>query len=249
MKRGWNLLVGASLVAATLVIPPAASADEATFVATSFRWGGPITKGDPVVSSPLKRRLIAAYGSRLLPLIHCTGTECDPARPARIEILKKGAWVPWASGTLGELTESQKALTSKKTLTVLMRSTLPAYGALPAVTTPRWNVRFLPGTSVKLSGPTVIPASKANDFTWQFRAGPGSITVGISPAEAGRIVELRDSLVEGWPLIARTTTDASGRATLTADVTDVRSLHIIVLPSRARAGWNVYASPVVNSGT
>lgn len=244
MKRGWNFLVGASLVAATLVIPPAASADEATFVATSFRWGGPITKGDPVMSWPLKRRLTAAYGSRLMPTISCTGSECDPARPARIEMLRKGVWTPWASGTLGELTESQKVLTSKKTLTVLMRSTLPAYGALPAVTTTRWNVRFLPGTAVTVSGPTVIPASKANDFTWQFRAEPGSITVRISPAEAGRLVELRDSLVEGWPLLARTTTDASGRATLAADFTDVRSLHVIVLPSRTRAGWNVYAAPI-----
>ncbi len=210
---------------------------------TAIRWGGPIDQGNPLTVSTAKKRMVVAHGVRLTPNIFCSGAECDPARPGRIEILRQGAWQPWATGTLAQLADSAKVLTSKRDTTYLVRSVLPAHGDLPQLTSSRWSIRFLPGTTVTVSGSAIIKAAPANDYTWQFRPGPGTVTVTVSPAAAGRVLEVRDAGVEGYPLLGKATTDSRGRAAVAADFTGVRVLSITVLPTRARAGWFIDALP------
>ena len=211
---------------------------------TAIRWGGAIDQGNPLTVATAKKRMVVAHGVRLTPTIFCSGTECDPARPGRIEILRQGAWQPWATGTLEQLANSTKVLTSSRNATYLVRSVLPAHGDLPALTSSRWSVRFLPGTTVTVSGSAIIKAAPANDYTWQFRPGPGTVTVTVSPAAAGRVLEVRDAGVEGYPLLGKATTDSRGRAAVAADFTGVRVLSITVLPTRARAGWFIDALPI-----
>jgi len=210
---------------------------------TSIRWTGPIDQGNPLTVSTAKRRMVVAHGVPLTPTIFCSGTECDPARPGRIEILRQGEWQPWATGTLAQLADSTKVLTSKRNTTYLVRSVLPAHGDLPAMTSSRWSVRFLPGTTVAISGSAIIKAAPAHDYTWQFRPGMGTVAITVSPAAAGRTVELRDAGVEGYPLLGTGKTDASGRVSITADFTGTALLTVTVLSTRDRAGWYVDASP------
>lgn len=245
MKRAFSVVAAVCLVATgALTATAPATADDATSLLIGIRWAGSTDKGDPVVASTTKRRIVAAYGALLTPFVVCTGPDCDPGRPARIEILDRGTWKPWSSGTLAELSNGEKVLTAKRTTSIVVRSTLPAHGTMPSLSSLRWSIRFLPGTTVAISGTTVIKASPANDYQWQFRPGPGTVTVNVTPAAAGRVLELRDSMVEGYPLIARVTTDARGQATITDDFTDVKTLAITVVPTVNRAGWNAYASPV-----
>ena len=211
---------------------------------TSIRWTGPIDQGNPLTVSTAKRRMVVAHGVQLTPTIFCSGAECDPARPGRIEIQRRGEWQPWATGTLAQLADSTKVLTSKRNTTYLVRSVLPAHGDLPPLTSSRWSIRFLPGTTVAISGSAIIKAAPANDYTWQFRPGPGTVTVTVSPAAAGRVLELRDAGVEGYPLLGKATTDARGKATITTDFTGVRVLSVTVLSTRERAGWYIDALPL-----
>ena len=230
-------------IAGSATVVPASAADE-TLVFTAIRWGGPIDKGNPLTVSTVKKRMVVSYGLQLTPTIFCSGDACDLARPGRIEVLRQGVWQPWVTGTLAQLADSSKVLTAKRTTTFLVRSVLPAYGDLPEVITGRWSVRFVPGTSVVISGSAVIPATPSNDYTWQFRPVPGTVTVAVTPAAAGRIVELRDAGVEGYPLLGKGTTDAKGRVTVTADFTGAAVLSVTVLPNRERAGWYIDALPV-----
>lgn len=233
------LAAGTALATAT---PAAAAGPSAeTTIFTAIRWGGPIDKGNPLTVSTTRKRMIVAHGVALMPTIFCNGPNCDPGRPGRIEILRQGAWEPWATGTLAQLADSTKVLTSKRNATFLVRSVLPAHAGFPAVTSSRWSVRFLPGTAVAISGSAIIKATPANDYRWQFRPGPGTVTVALSPAAAGRVVELRDAGVEGYPLLGKGTTNARGRLTITADFTDTAVLAVTVLQTRERAGWYVDA--------
>lgn len=210
---------------------------------TAIRWGGPIDQGNPLTVSTAKKRMIVAHGVKLMPTIFCSGDACDPQRPARIEILRAGIWQSWATGSLEQLADSYKVMTSKRTTSLLVRSVLPAYGELPQLTSARWSVRFLPGTTVAISGSAIITASPSNDHTWQFRPGTGTVAITVSPAAAGRKVELRDAGVEGYPLLGTGKTDTSGRVSITADFTGTALLTVTVLPTRDRAGWYVDASP------
>ena len=211
---------------------------------TAIRWGGPIDQGNPLTVSPIKKRMVVSYGVRLTPTIFCSGIACDQARPGRIELLRQGVWQTWATGTLEQLANSSKVLTVRRTTTFLVRSVLPAYGDLPELISGRWSVRFVPGTTVAISGSAIIAATQSNDYTWQFRPGTGTVTVAVTPAAAGRVIELRDAGVEGHPLLARGTTDAGGKATLTADLARTTVLTVTVLPTRERAGWYIDAVPL-----
>ena len=232
------------LAGSVSVVHPASWAADETMMFTAIRWSGPIDQGNSLTVSTAKKRMVVAYGVRLTPTIFCSGSACDPDRPGRIEVLRKGSWEPWATGTLGQLADSVKVLTSKRTTSFLVRSVLPAYGDLPALTSSRWSVRFLPGTAVTISGSAIIKATSENDYTWQFRPGNGNVSVTVTPASAGRAVELRDAGVEGYPLLGTARTNSSGSATVTADLTGVRVLSVTVLSTRDRAGWYVDASPL-----
>ena len=231
------------LVASVPTMSPA-TAEDTTTILTSLRWGGFMDRGEDVVTSTTKRRIVAAQGTRLTPTIFCSGPECEPDRPARIEIWRNGGWKTWTTGTLGQLADSSKTLTSKRPMAFIIRSVLPADGSLPEIASLRWTLRFLPATSVALTGTMLVEPSAATDHEWRFQRESGSVTLRVSPAAAGRTVELRDTMVVGYPLIGKATTDSSGTATITADFTDVRSLSITVLPTKERAGWTLIASPV-----
>lgn len=211
---------------------------------TAIRWGGAIDEGNPLTVSTAKRRIVVAYGVRLTPTIFCSGSACEADRPGRIEVLRQGTWQPWATGTLGQLADSTKTMTAKRTTSFIVRSVLPAYGGLPELESSRWSVRFLPGTTVAITGSAIIKASPSNDYTWQFRPGLGTVSVTVTPAASGRTVELRDTGVEGYPLLGTARTNSSGSATVTADLTGIRVLSVTVLSTRDRAGWYIDASPV-----
>lgn len=239
--------IAASLLAclvASMPVTSPATAEDTTFIFTATRFPGSTDQGVTVVTSTTKRRIVAAQGTRLTPTIFCSGPACDPDRPARIEVWRKGTWKVWATGTLGELADSSRSVTSKRPTTVIVRSVLPADDSLPEITSSRWSLRFLPATSVALTGTVLVTPSPSTEYGWRFRREAGSVTLRVSPAGSGRTVELRDVMVEGYPLIGRGTTDSFGRATITADFTDVRSLDITVLPTKERAGWTLTASPV-----
>ena len=239
--------VAVSMLACLAVAVPMtspATAEEATTIFTAVRWGGSPDQGQAVVMSATKRRIVTAYSTGLVPTIRCSGTECEPDRPARIEVLRKGTWKTWATGTLAELADSTRSLTSKRDTTVIVRSVLPADDSLAEITSLRWSLRFLPASNIALAGTILVRPGPSSDYGWRFRREPGSVTLRVTPAATGRTVELRDSLVEGFPLIGKATTDSFGRATITADFADVRSLTITLLPTREQAGWTVSASPV-----
>lgn len=211
---------------------------------TQIRWAAIVHEGNPFSSSARDLGLVISRGFPVAPAVYCGGPACDPERPVRIEVFTQGAWQTWASGTLAQLTDSEKTLTSNRNVTMKVRSVAPAHNELPELTSLPWTLRFLPGTSATVSGSAIIKPTPANGNTWQFRPAPGTVTVALTPPAAGRVVELRDTMVEGYPLIATGTTDSRGRVTLRSDFTTINQVTVTVLPSTRRAGWYIDASPV-----
>lgn len=238
MKRALTALAVMGLASMGILTAPA-HADVTTDLRVLPRWSSEATPGHRVVPNDQLTRLVAAHGVPITPWISCLGETCLPTRPARIEMLRGSTWVTWSTGTLAELEDPTRKLTSKTTATILLRAVLPAHESLPETVGSTYTLSFLPGTSVRISGPGYIPASKANDYTALFRPWDTSITVQITPAAPGRKVLLNDFGVEGHPLIAELTTDSRGRATFRGDLSGVTTLEITVLPTKKRAGWYI----------
>ncbi len=211
---------------------------------TQIRWLTIAQEGTPLATSAENLGMVISRGFPVAPAVHCGGPACDPERPVRIEVFTQGAWQTWASGTLAQLTDSAKELTSNRNETMRVRSVAPAHNELPELTSLPWTLRFLPGTSVTVSGIATIRPTPVNGETWQFRPARGTVTVALTPPASGRVVELRDTMVLGHPLIARGTTDSRGRVTLRSDFTKVNQVTVTVLPSPKRAGWHIDAVPL-----
>ena len=248
MRPGISLRGLAAGLALLVAVPMGGmAAADTTSTETAFftqiRWAAIVQEGNPLTSSAQDLGLVISRGFPVAPAVYCGGPACDPERPVRIEVFTQGAWQPWATGTLAQLTDSEKPLTSNRNQTMQVRSVAPAHNELPELTSLPWTLRFLPGTSVTVSGSAIIKPTPANGNTWQFRPGRGTVTVAVTPPAAGRVVELRDTMVEGYPLITGGTTDARGRVTLRSDLTKVNQVTVTVLPSPKRAGWHIDAVP------
>lgn len=210
---------------------------------TQLRWGSTPLKGTPLTVSLDGLRAVIARGYPVVPAVYCGGPACDPERPVRIEVLTQGVWQTWATGTLAQLTDPSEELTSNVRATMTVRSVAPAHNEMPELTSLPWTLRFLPGTSVTVGGTAIIKPTSANDNTWQFRPARGIVTVALTPPAAGRVIELRDTMVEGYPLITAGTTDSRGRVTLRADFTAINQVTVTVVPTSRRAGWHIDAVP------
>lgn len=240
-------VVTLGLVTAPSLLPSQATpaeAEETTTLQLIMRWQGSQERGNHFTTSVMTRRIVASVGVAFSPLLSCSGPDCDPARPGRVEVLRRGTWKTWTTGTLAELEESSRRITSRKPTTFIVRSVLSAHDGSPAITSARWKLSYHAKTNVSISGSTIIKPTPANFYEWQFRPGPGSVTVQVSPATAGRVVEIRDTLKDGYPLLATASTNSAGRATVSGDFSDVALLNITVLPNRLRAGWYVGAMPL-----
>lgn len=238
MKRALVAIAIAALVSTGLLTVPA-RADSTTDLRVFPRWSSFGGKGDPLVTNEEATGLVAAYRTRVTPWILCSGDDCLPTRPARVEILKNGTWVTWSSGTLSQLADPSRSLTSKRTATIQVRPVLPAHEGLSEVIGPPFSMTFLPGTTVRITGTAYIPGTKANGYEAQFRPGRGSITLQLTPAAVGRKIVLKDVGVGPHVVVRELTTDARGRATFRGDLSGVTTLDVTVLPTKKLAGWNI----------
>jgi hypothetical protein len=241
MKRALAAIAVVGLVSTGILTGPA-QADVTTDLRVLSRWSSEATPGHRVIPNDQMTGIVAANGVPLTPWVLCSGETCLPSRPARIEMLRGSTWVTWSTGTLAELADPTRMLTSKTTAKRVLRAVLPAHDSLPEAVSPTYTLSFLPSTSVRISGPGYIPASKANNYTALFRPEVTSITVQITPAASGRKILLQDVGVEGWPLVAELTTDARGRATFRGDLSGVTTLDITVAPTKKLAGWYITLS-------
>jgi hypothetical protein len=238
MKRALAAIAIAGLVSTGILTAPA-RADSTTDLRVLPRWSYVGGEGQPLVTNEAGTGLIAAYKTRVIPWISCPGDDCLPARPARMEVLNNGTWMTWSSGTLSELADPSRSLTSNRTATIQVRPVLPAHEGLPEVIGPPFSMAFLPGTTVRVTGTAYIPGTRANDYEAQFRPGRGSITLQLTPAAVGRKILLKDVGVPGYPVVRELTTDARGRATFRGDLSGVTILDITVVPTKKLAGWNI----------
>jgi hypothetical protein len=222
---------------AVLVLTPSAVHAEDTRVSTGVGYGPFGDRGSPVVSLD-SSTMVAATGTALRPFVFCSGGECDGTRPARIEIERAGAWVSWRSGSLSDLEESGRSLPSKGV--VVVRSFMPVHEGLAERVSNTITITFLPATRVTTTGKALI---KTRAAAWEFRPSAKAITLRLTPAAAGRRVMVRDSGVEGWPVIGQGRTNSRGQVSVKVDLTRITNLTVTVMPTKSRAGWEVLALP------
>ncbi len=237
MKRILVLLASLALIAT----PAAAVAEEDQSFATSIIGFSPLPgdRGISVVDATGEADLVAAFGTVLNVTVGCYGPQCRAKRPARLQIKRGGTWTTWSERTVKEWKRHREDLTSKKSRLVVVRTLVPAYQGLPALTSPETRIRFLPPTSVRVSGTLIVKPSASPIGDWQFRPQSGTIRLQLTPASSGRLVQVRDSGKDGYPLVAEANTDSRGAVTLDVDLSGITSLQVVVPSTPSRAGWQI----------
>lgn len=223
--------------------PTAMAAESVTSVDLSWSW----TSAQSSIGASWttnEERIAASKGAELYANVSCYGPECEPERPAMLQIQKAGEWTTYAEGTLSGLDGSIVAPPPVDTSalgTYSIRAVLPATASAPQITTPPRGVVVLPATKVTLRGSIEAP-SRTNGSTWVMAPGPVTLKIAVSPAAPGRTVLIRDTSKSPNTIIGRVKTNARGIATWQGTVSN--AMHdIVVQPGRGRAGWFIVTVP------
>lgn len=238
MMQAHRFAVGllACIAVSVPLAGPATAEDVATTLITEAIW-----VGDDGVRTG--NTLTIAVGGFVQPSPYCAGDGCIDTRSARIEIQKvikkRQRWVTYDTGTLASLaifTNPAPALDTRRPTVHRLRTVLAADDTYPEVISPTVTIKVLPATTVR-----VLPGGLLTqdvDFpNWNLGVGTGTISITVRPAAAGRTLIVRSQ----GEVVAQTTTDARGRATLTVTTQAAAFYTVEVSPTRKQAGWSVFA--------